>query len=229
MPLPTVRRRLGAVLGAGGLLVALAVAGAAPASAVTAPSTGCPQVEAIAVRASTEPQGGGSISGPMVQAVQSQSRQTVRTYNLVYPATLNNYSSSVRQGVSALQTRLRSTSSSCSSTAFVLVGYSQGSQVIADTLDTTPVPGASQVRAVVLHGDPTFNGSEAYDTGGYRPGRNGIFPRARGALADFASTIRSVCHATDNFCQSGASGNGHYTYASDRSAGVSFILGKIGS
>ncbi|MEU8494385.1 cutinase family protein [Pseudonocardia alni] len=209
--------------------IALAGVVAAPtAGAAPAPPSGCPQIETIAVRGSTEAQGGGSIAGPLASSIRSRSTQTVRTHDLVYPATLSNYASSVRQGVSALRSRLSSTSSQCPSTRFVLIGYSQGAQVVGDTLAGGGVPGADRIPAVVLFGDPTFNGRESYNTGSYSAARNGVFPRSRGALSAYASSIRSYCNATDNFCQRGATGGGHYRYASDRTAATTFALGRIG-
>ncbi|WP_226351078.1 MULTISPECIES: cutinase family protein [unclassified Pseudonocardia] len=209
--------------------IALAGVVAAPtAGAAPAPPTGCPQIETIAVRGSTEAQGGGSIAGPQASSIQSRSAQTVRTHDLVYPASLGNYASSVRQGVSALRSRLAATSAQCPSTRFVLIGYSQGAQVIGDTLAAGGVPGADRIPAVLLFGDPTFNGRESYNTGSYSAARNGVFARSRGTLSAYASSIRSYCNATDNFCQRGATGSGHYRYASDRTAATTFAVQRIG-
>ena len=217
----------------GRFLLAVAVAGvvtagtAVPAAAAPAPSSGCAQVETIAVRGTSEPQGGGSIAGPLASALQSQLVQTVQTYNLVYPASFN-YTSSVQQGISALRSRLQSTSTSCPNIRFVLIGYSQGAQVVGDTLASGSVPAANRIGAVTVFGDPTFNSAEPFDVGTFQPGRNGLAPRRTGALRTFAGVIASYCRVDDNICQRGASGNGHLRYSGDRQAAVDFVAGELG-
>lgn len=216
------------------VLLAVAAAGAvvlgsaAPAAAAPAPASGCAQVETIAVRGTGEAQGGGSVAGPLASALQSQLVQTVQTFNLVYPASAN-YTSSVRQGVSALQSRLQSTSARCPNIRFVLIGYSQGAQVVGDTLAAGSVPAAGRIGAVTVFGDPTFNSAEPFDVGTFQRGRNGIFPRRTGALQAFSGSIASYCRVDDNICQRGASGSGHLRYAGDRQAAVSFVAGELGS
>jgi Cutinase len=144
----------------------------------------------------------------------------------VYPASFS-YPSSVRAGITALKARLTQTASRCAGITFVLIGYSQGAQVIGDTLAAGAVPAAGRIKAVVFFGDPRFNGREPFDIGSYNRNRNGIFPPALGALNAFAGAIGSYCRVDDTVCQSGASGLGHFRYAADRPAAVAFVRGEL--
>jgi hypothetical protein len=93
-------------------------------SAVPAPASPCADVHIIAARASTELPGPGII-GALVQQVQVQSRQTVSTDSVNYPATLTNYASSSAQGTAATKALLTAQASTCPDQKIVLVGYSQ--------------------------------------------------------------------------------------------------------
>src|SRR5690349_3866339 len=59
---------------------------AAPRLVADAPANGCPEIETIAIRGTTERQGGGIVAGPLASALQDQLAETVRTHDLVYPA-----------------------------------------------------------------------------------------------------------------------------------------------
>ena len=124
--------RLGAagVLAATGVAAAVAVAG--PASA-TPSSAACTTVRVIAARASTEAPGDGVI-GSLVTLIQNDVSASVSQEAVVYPATLTNYSSSVTQGDSAIKSQLATDVANCPDEQFVLVGYSQGAQVVGDAL-----------------------------------------------------------------------------------------------
>ncbi len=219
-------RRLTALLAAAAALVGGVILPAA--QAVSAPSGSCAAIIGITARGSTEPQGGGSLAGPLVASIAAASRQTVAQIDLVYPADLLNYQSSEKTGVANLTSLLKTTAAKCPTSRFLLVGWSQGAAVIGDVLAAAKVPAAPRIRAAVLYGDPNFNSAEPFDTGGFKPGVNGIFARPTGQLTRFASRLRSVCHADDNFCQAGVIGLGHFTYGTDRSAATSFVLNKIG-
>ena len=182
-------------------------------STSTAPSSGCSDIEAIAIRGTTEPQGGGIIAGPQATALKNAVKETVKTFNLVYPASFD-YQRSKAQGVTALKAELSKTSAACPDTRFVIIGYSQGADVIGDTLQAGNVPAAGQIGAIAMFGDPAFNSKEKFVTGSFKAGTNGVFPRRTGALAQFADRIVSFCNGDDTFCQRGATGTGHFRYES---------------
>jgi hypothetical protein len=222
---------LAAVLGAAAVIAGPLLAGGqspilAPLLAANA-EAGCSDVETIAIRGTTERQGGGIVAGPLASALQDQLAQSVQTHDLVYPASFN-YTASKRQGVTALRARLAQTSAACPGIEFVLIGYSQGADVIGDTLASGNVPAAGQIGAVAMFGDPAFNSGEEFVTGNFRAGTNGIFPRRAGALDDFADEIVSFCNRDDTFCQRGSQGAGHFRYGADRQEAVDAVEQLIG-
>jgi acetylxylan esterase len=241
-PAPRSRRRLAALLtaaAAGGL--ALTAVATTPAGAVPAQGSGCAAVSIITARASTEAAGEG-ITGALVTQVVNASRQTVSRASVSYPASLNNYANSQAQGVSAAKTQLTNLVNSCPNTKVVLLGYSQGANVVGDVLGgggggslgatTAPVADniASHVAAEVTFGDPRHVTNQAFDLGTSR--RNGLFPRTNAQLqklGTMAAKIQAYCDNNDEFCDSGASLNVHLTYLNrDQNAAANFILGKVG-
>jgi hypothetical protein len=200
---------------------------APPKLVAAAPANGCADVETIGIRGTTEPQGGGIVAGPLASALQKQLDQTVKTFNLVYPASFD-YQRSKAQGVTALRAELSKTSAACPDTEFVLIGYSQGADVIGDTLQSGTVPAADQIGAVAMFGDPAFNSKEEFVVGSFRAGTNGVFPRRTGALDEFSDRIVSFCNSDDTFCQRGANGTGHFRYGADRQKAVDAVEGELG-
>jgi hypothetical protein len=199
---------------------------AAPKLVADAPASGCADIETIGIRGTTERQGGGIVAGPLASALQDQLDQTVQTHDLVYPASFD-YQRSKAQGVTALRAELSKTASACPGTQFVLIGYSQGADVIGDTLQSGNVPAADQIGAVAMFGDPAFNSREPFVTGSFRAGTNGIFPRRTGALGGFSDRIVSFCNRDDTFCQRGAQGTGHFRYGADRQEAVDAVAAKL--
>ncbi|HEX3788049.1 MAG TPA: cutinase family protein [Pseudonocardiaceae bacterium] len=228
-----------AIAAVGGLV--LTAAAAVQANAVAAPGSGCAQVAIITARASGEAAGEG-ITGALVTQIVNSSSQTVSRASVSYPATLTNYASSSAQGESALRTQLTNQVSSCPNQKIVLLGYSQGAQVVEDILSgggggslgatTAPVAASvsSHVTAVATFGDPRHVTGQAYDLGTSTV--NGLFPRTATevrTLSAFASRIQAYCDANDEFCASGLSLEVHLTYLNRyQTAATNFVLGKIG-
>jgi len=100
------------------------IASAISVGAVPAPTSPCAAVHIIAARASTEAPGPGII-GALVTQIQQQSRQTVSTVAVNYPATLTDYANSSAQGTAATMTLLNDQTATCPNQKIVLVGYSQ--------------------------------------------------------------------------------------------------------
>jgi acetylxylan esterase len=224
----------------------LALAALAPtvASATVFSGSGCAQVNIIVARASTEAQGQG-ITGNLATQVQNASAQTVSTEAVVYPATLNNYASSESQGVTNAKQELASAVSSCPNQKQVLMGYSQGANVVLDVVTgnaevrpstvvgAAPAANLSHVAAIVGFGDPGNIVKQAWDLG-TDTSTNGIFPRSNAqlqALTSFgaAASTRSWCDTGDPFCASGNNLNTHLTYLNRyQNAAATFVLGRIG-
>jgi acetylxylan esterase len=229
--------------GAAGLLAlggaAACLAGAGPAGAVASSAT-CTTVHVIAARASTEAPGDGVI-GSLVTLIQGDVSATVSQEAVVYPATLTNYASSVAQGDSAIESELATDVAKCPSEKFVLVGYSQGAQVVGDALGgggggnlgTPATPGvpaatAAKIIAVIQMGDPRRVPGLSFDVG-TDPGATGLFPRpASETLAPFAAKIQSYCDTGDPFCASGANLEAHLDYTQKYNTAASqFVKAKL--
>ena len=201
----------------------------------------CTPVHIITARASGEAPGEG-ITGALASQIIRESDQQISRANVNYPATLNNYASSSRQGVTALKAQLTAQVQACPDQKIVLLGYSQGAHVILDAVGgggggslgaaTPPLPDniSSHVVAFASFGDPRHVINQAFDLGSSR--RNGLFPRNAtqlGVLRGFADKIQAYCDRNDTFCDSGFSINTHLTYLNRvQDDAAEFVLGKIG-
>jgi acetylxylan esterase len=238
--------RLSRRIALSGFAGALAIAGAAGSLAAAGPamavasSASCTTVHVIAARASTEAPGDGTI-GSLVTLIQGDVSATVSQEAVVYPATLTNYASSVAQGDSAIKSELATDVANCPNEKFVLVGYSQGAQVVGDALGgggggnlgtpaTAGVPAATAAKiiAVIQMGDPRRIPGLSFDVGN-DPGATGLFPRpASESLSSFASKFQSYCDTGDPFCASGFNLAAHLDYTTKyNSAASSFVKGKL--
>jgi hypothetical protein len=230
-------RRISLTLATAAALVLTTFAGG-PANAAPPPPTGCADVEVIAVRGTGERAPIG-VLGLLADAVTASTPKTVATYGLPYPAT-SDWVNSVNAGKSLLTQRLTERSAACPNQRFVLLGYSQGAWVVGDSLagggGGWPAPISAQlgtkVAAVVFYGDPRYRSWEWFNVGTAGAAIspiNGIIPRDPGALATYASRIRSYCELDDPFCQyGGPGGSGHSAYPGKyNGAAAAFIVSKL--
>jgi acetylxylan esterase len=183
----------------------------------------------LVARASTEAQGPGVI-GALATEIQAGVKSTVSTSSVVYPAALTPYEPSVTAGDTAIKAELTEQVSNCPSQKIVLLGYSQGAQIVGDVLGggggnksvdgagdgkATPPAAASvtsHVTAVAQYGDPRRIPSQSFDVGSDK-GAEGIFPRLKTQLlTSFASKIQSYCDTGDPFCAKGFNLSAHLDY-----------------
>jgi acetylxylan esterase len=218
---------------------ACSVTGAAgPASAVAA-KTDCTPVRIIAARATGESPGAGVI-GSLARLVKGQLSAPVTREALAYPATLAHYARSAAKGDKALAAGLARDAQRCPSQVFVLLGYSQGAQVVGDVLGGggggalgTVTPGvpaalARKIVAVIQMGDPRRMPGLAFDKG-TAPGATGQYPRRQSqSLAGFAAKIRSYCDTGDPICARGNNLQADFGYTDryNRSA-ARFVLRRL--
>lgn len=215
-------------------------AGGTAAGSTAAGNTGCAVLHVIAARASTEPPGEGII-GTMVSLIQQNVKDSMTVESVVYPATLSNYASSVGLGDAAIKADMTRDAAKCPKEKFVLVGYSQGAQVVGDALGggggapglgpaTPPVSAAlaAKVIAVIQMGDPRRMAGLSFDAG-TDPGAQGLFPRlASQTLAPFASRIQSYCDIGDPFCARGNNLAAHLDYTTKYNvAAFQFVMSKL--
>jgi pimeloyl-ACP methyl ester carboxylesterase len=199
--------------------------------AAQAPGGSCPDLEIIGARATTERPGLGVLLTPLAQQITKALPQTVRSTAVDYPASFN-YQPSVAQGVSSLAADLQRTASACAKTRFILMGYSQGANVVGDALagrgrsaPAVPKQLAGRVDAVVLFGDPTFTAGEPFNvTDG---NRSGVFTRGAGKLDAFAARTQSFCNRNDEFCQGGTSLAAHLDYNKFLGQATTFVTKKV--
>ncbi|KAK2038484.1 cutinase [Colletotrichum somersetense] len=186
-------------------------------------------VHLIVARGSNEAPGVGrigSVANGVVAAIPGSQIEP-----LDYPATFDNYSTSVAAGDEAMKTALTQYNSRCPGSKVALLGYSQGAHVVGDTLcgntqddksdavdidfnTTTPVAASvvdQSVIAVILFGDPTHDASASWNKG--TSTHDGLFPRVNvTACESYAPKIESYCDTGDIYCDVGNDTTVHGSY-----------------
>jgi acetylxylan esterase len=213
---------------------------AAPALANEAPTSPCAPVDLIVARASTESPGNGAI-GALAKEIQKDVKAGVSDQSVEYPAQLFPYEPSVIKGDEATKKILEEEVKRCSSQKIVLLGYSQGAQIVGDALGggggvsgigpaTPPVSASvgSHVTAMIQYGDPRRIPNQSFDVG-TDPGATGLFPRqSNQLLTAYAGLIQSYCDTGDPFCAKGNNLNAHLDYVEkyDKTANA-YVAGKL--
>ena len=211
---------------------------------VAAAPDGCADVHIVGVRGSGQSSGFGEQVGRVVVGIEAALAArgiTVTSEALDYPAIsvsdsfglvllTGDYDRSVSAGVDALRTTLGTTAPSCRSPEFLLVGYSQGAQVIktalADAEPTVPIAG------VVLLADPTRDTTQK---GIVRLGdpaieRDGAFGAIR--LPHHVSAVAvDVCAVGDGVCERGRQSFAAHTdgYGDASQLAVPYLLAELDS
>lgn len=212
-------RLLSAVATAG-----LAAAGLAFATAPAASAAACTDVDVPVARGTFEPGTLGLIVGdPVYQAVQNQLRpRSVSGYRVDYPADLGE-PASVQKGNTDLVNHVKAQAAACPQQRFVLVGYSQGANVVDNSIGvssdgavvggpivaTIPAELAPRVAAVLLFGNP-------------------IRAIGRQVTGTYQSRTKDYCADGDPICQpGGANFLAHLSYGGDASDAAAFAAGKL--
>ncbi|KAI0906241.1 putative acetylxylan esterase 2 precursor [Ustulina deusta] len=191
----------------------------------------------IAARGSTEAPG----EGPLVQITNAVKARVPNSASVAvdYPASIyddGTYPVSVYEGISDTISKVHDYVAACgSSSKIVLLGFSQGGNVMTDALaggvlKPDPLTSAytKYIRAVVTFGDPTFTVGQGFDVGNAT--KSGIFSRGGDSLnllKTFSSVLRMYCMVHDTICATGDSLDVHSaevpTFAS---AATNFIVSK---
>ncbi|KAK8217270.1 hypothetical protein M8818_001523 [Zalaria obscura] len=187
----------------------------------------CPNIHIFGARETTAPQGYGSAGTVVNLILNAHPGSTAEA--IVYPAAGgNSYGSSVQAGVQAVTNAVTSFAAKCPNTELVLVGYSQGAQIIDDALcgggdtnmgissTTAPISAAvgAKVKAVIWMGDPRHTPGAPYNVG--TSTADGFDPRpASQTCATYASRIKSYCDASDPYCSNGNNPATHQGYGSE--------------
>ncbi|MCX4974050.1 cutinase family protein [Streptomyces sp. NBC_00620] len=203
-----------ATLAAGGGLVVVA----APTA-----SAACADIDVVAARGTFEPGTLGVIVGdPVFSALQEKiTGKTLSSYAVDYPANLS--LTSAATGNADLVDHVRSQAASCPNQRFILVGYSQGANVVDNSIGISSagavvgspivatIPGALEpkVAAVLLFGNP-------------------IRALGKSVTGTYQSRTIDFCADGDPICENGGDDTlAHLTYGDDADAAATFAAGKV--
>ncbi|KAH8809387.1 putative acetylxylan esterase 2 precursor [Xylogone sp. PMI_703] len=201
------------------LLLSLAALGSAAPVALETRQTCYSGVYVIGVRGTEEDPGFGSTASVVTSVVAAIPGSG--SIALDYPASWLDplYPDSVTDGINALISLIENYVNSCSG-KIVLVGFSQGGNVITDALaggvdKPTPIAPSyvQRISAITVFGDPSFTHGQSFDAG-TDTSSDGIFARSEGGaslalLNTYASKLRSYCDVGDVYCASGTDTSAH--------------------
>ena len=201
----------------------------------------CTPYLVITARGTGEPNKGQLLS-PVARAVKKALPSEVTVLDLDYPADTD-VNEGGTYGARLLLDTLNVQAEACPKQEFALLGYSQGALIIGDALspvDSRLVGGTvgelseeaqKRILAVVLYGNPRFNGEERYDVGSFDETLGGILPRTADSLEPYAERIQDFCVKGDFICQSSMDldEKGHVAYFKNgmQQDGASYVLGQI--
>ncbi|KAL9938927.1 hypothetical protein V8E36_001740 [Tilletia maclaganii] len=231
---------------AAALVAALGLTSARPVQNVQdshARGAACPAYTIVSTRGTDSPQ---KTTSPYTGMI-NQTLAAVpggRLYDIVYPATLN-FLSSVPDGVSALAKYIHAQLAACPSMGFVLLGYSQGAEIVDLTLHgVLPKSNATifnAIKAVVLIGDPNHvpgNSANVDEFGGNSTSKysgfvsNPFLPPVPQAY-NKAGKLLNICKSLDMICaftQPKADFAHHLMYEDDagvQKLGADFIIPRL--
>jgi cutinase len=196
---------------------ALTAGVAAVAAAPAAQAATCTDENVVVARGTFEPGTLGAIVGDPVYAALCQqiTSRTFSSYAVNYPADLSVGSAS--KGNTDLVEHLKSQATACPSERFILVGYSQGANVVDNSLGvssagalvggpiTETIPDAIQPRvsSVLLFGNP-------------------IRAVGRSITGVYQSRTLDICATGDPVCGAGANPIAHLSYGADAGQAAAF-------
>ncbi|KNG50043.1 carbohydrate esterase family 5 protein [Stemphylium lycopersici] len=200
----------------------------------------CPKVYIFGARETTLPQSNGyGTAGGLVNSVKS-AYPGAGSEAIVYPACGGgascggiSYDNSASQGSAAVVKAVTAYNQKCPDTQIVLIGYSQGGQIMDNALcggagSTLTGNALKAVKAAIFMGDPHNRSGLPYNVGTCRA--QGFAARPSGFTCSPASSsiIQSYCDSQDPYCCNGNDANHHQQYVSIYgSQALSFIKSKI--
>ncbi|KAK4116122.1 carbohydrate esterase family 5 protein [Canariomyces notabilis] len=182
----------------------------------------CPNIHIFGARETTVPQGYGTSQGLVNMVKQAYPGATSEA--IVYPACGGqsqcggiSYDNSATQGTAAVVRAVTDLNRRCPNTKIVLIGYSQGGQIMDNALcggagATLTGAALNAVKAAIFMGDPHNNVGLPYNVGTCR--NKGFAARPNGFQCSPANPaiIQSYCDSTDPYCCNGNDANSHQQY-----------------
>ncbi|MDY6995691.1 MAG: cutinase family protein [Actinomycetota bacterium] len=212
------------------VLAATAAAVAPLAAALLAPATasaqGCPDVQVVFARGTSEPPGVGRVGQALADSLRAQlGGRSVGTYGVNYAATYDFLKSA--DGANDAANHIAAMSQQCPGTRIVLGGYSQGAAVvdmlagvpplgnrIGDLGSAPPLAGSlnGNVAAVAVFGNPSAK-----------------FGNPVSATGSFAGKAIDLCADGDPICSDGRNPFAHTRYETPEFIGpaAGFAAGRI--
>jgi cutinase len=207
-------------------LAALSLVGGAGLATLTAPTASaaaCSDIDVVAARGTFEPGTLGLIVGdPVLSALQKKlTGKNLSSYAVNYPADLS--LTSAAQGNADLVNHVNSQASACPNQRFILVGYSQGANVVDNSIGissdgavvgspivaTIPAAVGPRVAAVLLFGNP-------------------IRALGRSVTGTYQSRTIDFCAEGDPICENGGDDVlAHLGYTANADAAATFAAGKV--
>ncbi|MGW2515643.1 cutinase family protein [Streptomyces sp. NPDC001617] len=207
-------------------LATLSLVGGAGLTTLSAPAASaatCSDIDVVAARGTFEPGTLGAIVGdPVYSALQQKlTGRNLSSYKVNYPADLS--LTSAAQGNADLVNHVNSQAAACPNQRFVLVGYSQGANVVDNSIGissdgavvgspivaTIPAALAPRVAAVLLFGNP-------------------IRALGKSVTGTYQSRTIDFCAQGDPICENGGDDVlAHLSYTSDAGAAADFAATKV--
>jgi cutinase len=206
-------------------LAALSLVGGAGLATLTSPTASaatCSDIDVVAARGTFEPGTLGLIVGdPVFSALQQKiTGKSLSSYAVNYPADLS--LTSAAQGNADAVNHVNAQAAACPDQRFILVGYSQGANVIDNSIGissdgavvgspivaTLPAAVEPKVAAILLFGNP-------------------IRALGKSVTGTYQSRTIDFCADGDPICQNGGTDVGaHLGYTADADA-ATFAAGRI--
>ncbi|MFF4399498.1 cutinase family protein [Streptomyces sp. NPDC001480] len=207
-------------------LAALSLLGGAGLTTLSAPAASaatCSDIDVVVARGTFEPGTLGAIVGdPVYSALQKKlTGKNLSSYKVNYPADLS--LTSAAQGNADVVNHVTGQAAACPNQRFILVGYSQGANVVDNSIGissdgavvgspivaTIPAALAPRVAAVLLFGNP-------------------IRALGKSVTGTYQSRTIDFCAKGDPICENGGGDVlAHLGYGADADAAAAFAAGKV--